>query len=48
MHLFIEKGQRGGVAMISHRYAEANNPYLESYDNSLPNSYIMYLDANNL
>ena len=48
MHLFIEEGQRGGVAMISHRHAQANNPYLPNYDDSVPNSYIMYLDANNL
>ena len=48
MHLFIEKGQRGGVAMISNRYATANNPYLGNYDPSKPNTYIMYLDANNL
>ncbi|GBN67380.1 hypothetical protein AVEN_149573-1 [Araneus ventricosus] len=48
MHLFIEKGIRGGVAMISHRFASANNPYLPTYDPDTPNSYIMYWDANNL
>ena len=47
-HLFIEKGLRGGVAMVSKRYAKANNPYVEGYDPHKPNSYIMYLDANNL
>ena len=47
-HLFIEKGLRGGVAMASKRYAKANNPYVEGYDPHKPNSYIMYLDANNL
>ncbi|GFT80272.1 uncharacterized protein NPIL_30851, partial [Nephila pilipes] len=34
--------------MISHRFAKANNAYLQTYDSSLPNSYITYLDANNL
>ncbi|GFW03369.1 uncharacterized protein TNCV_4939021 [Trichonephila clavipes] len=38
MHLFIEKGIRGGVAMISHRYAKANNAYLSNYDSSLPST----------
>ncbi|GFU21553.1 uncharacterized protein TNCV_3827541 [Trichonephila clavipes] len=37
MPLFIEKGIRGGVAMIGHRYANANNVYLSTYDSSLPN-----------
>ncbi|GFX27452.1 hypothetical protein TNCV_35491 [Trichonephila clavipes] len=36
MPLFIEKGIRGGVEMIGHRYAKANNVYLSTYDSSLP------------
>jgi hypothetical protein len=50
MHLFIENSIRGGISVVSHRYARANNPYLKSedYDSSQPHSYIMYLDANNL
>ena len=47
-HLFIEKGKRGGVSMVSKRYAEANNPLIEGYDSSKPNTYVLYLDANNL
>ena len=47
-HLFIEEGIRGGVVMISHRYARANAPGMENCDASKRNSYIMYLDANNL
>lgn len=40
---------RGGVAMMTLRYAEANNPYIqESYDSSKPNVYLGYFDMNNL
>ncbi|GBL79964.1 hypothetical protein AVEN_28998-1 [Araneus ventricosus] len=48
MHLFIEKGIRGGVSMISHRHSEANHPQCPNYDASEANKYITYLDANNL
>ena len=47
-HLFIEKGMRGGISMVSKRYAKANNPCVEGYNPEKPNSFIMYLDANNL
>ena len=48
MYLMIEGGIRGGISMISNKYAKANNPYLEDYDASQPTRYITYLDANNL
>ena len=48
MHLFIERGMRGGISMASKRYAKANNPLVEGYDLTQPTSYITYLDANNL
>lgn len=47
-HLFIEKGIRGGTSMITHRYAKANNQYVEGYNPAEPSSHIMYLEANNL
>ena len=47
MHLFIEKGMRGGISMVSKRYAKANNP-LTYYDPEKENNYIMCYDANNL
>ena len=48
MHLFIEKGKRGGTSYIAHRHAEANNKYMKNYDPLKLISYIMYLDKNNL
>ena len=48
MYLMIENNMRGGIATISHRHALANNPLVEGYDSEKPNSYITYLDANNL
>ncbi|NPA76340.1 MAG: hypothetical protein GXN93_01120 [Candidatus Diapherotrites archaeon] len=46
--LFIEKGMRGGISMVSKRHARANNPLVEGYNPEKENSYILYLDANNL
>jgi hypothetical protein len=48
MFLFIEKGLRGGVSMLSQRYAKANNPRIEGYIPEKPKTHLMYYDANNL
>jgi len=48
MHLFIERGMRGGISMASKRHARANNPLVEGYNPAEPTNYITYLDANNL
>ena len=48
MHLFIEKGMRGGISYIAKRYSKANNKYIEDYDNSKETNFIMYFDASNL
>ena len=48
MYLFVERGMRGGISMVSKRNAKANNPQVPNYDPRKPNNYIMYLDANNL
>ena len=47
MYLMIEKGIRGGISMISHRCAEANDPRMgDEYDASKPTKTLHYLDAN--
>ena len=48
MHLFIEKGMRGGISYIAKRCSEANNKYTQSYDANKPSEFIIYLDATNL
>lgn len=48
MHLFVEKGLRGGITTITKRHAKANNSYLDDYDPDKASNYIVYLDANNL
>jgi hypothetical protein len=45
---FVESGIRGGLSQISKRYAKANNKYMKEYDESKEDSFITYLDANNL
>ena len=40
MHLLVEKGLRGGISMVSNRYAKANNPPLEEFN---PNEKVVIL-----
>ena len=47
-YLFIIKGIRGGMSMVSKRYALTNNKYVEGYNSLKSSSFILYLDANNL
>ena len=49
MLLMIESGIRGGIAIISHRHAKANNEYMGTeFDPAEETKFISYLDANNL
>ena len=48
MLLMIEEGIRGAICHSIHRYAKANNKYMDNYDKNKESSYIQYLDANNL
>ena len=43
--LMIEKGIRGGMCHVIHRYAKVNNNYMIYYDEKKELSYIIYLDA---
>lgn len=44
----IQSGIRGGICMCSQRYAKANNKYILEHDPLLPESFIVYIDCNNL
>ena len=48
MHLFIEKGMRGGISYSAKRHSKANNRYMKDYDSDKEKTFMMYLDANNL
>ena len=48
IHIFFDKGTRGGTSYISNRYSKDKNKYLKSYDPKKESKHIIYLDANNL
>ena len=48
MHLFIEKGFRGGISYIAKRYSEACNNYMKNYDLTKLSKHIEYLHKNKL
>ena len=48
MLLMVENGIRGGIFQAMHRYAKANNRYMNNYDKNIESSYLAFLDANNL
>ncbi|GBL96873.1 hypothetical protein AVEN_118984-1, partial [Araneus ventricosus] len=48
MHMFIEKGIRGGISVITKRFSQANNKYHPNFDASKSIKHIIYLDCNNL
>ncbi|XP_066931708.1 uncharacterized protein [Clytia hemisphaerica] len=47
-YLFVEKGIKGGISMITQRYAKANLEDLPNYDPTIKDTHLVYLDANNL
>ena len=48
IHLFIERGMKGGISYINKMYSKANNEYCPDYDKNKPKVYINDLDMNNL
>ena len=36
IHLFIERGMKGGISYINKRYSKANNEYCPDYDKNKP------------
>jgi hypothetical protein len=48
MYMMFEKMKRGGISVISHKHAKANNKYLPNYKKDEPSSYLLQLDCNNL
>ena len=48
MFLMIDSAIRGGVSVITHKHAKANNPLISGYDIAKPRNWLIYLDANNL
>ena len=48
MSLMVEKGIRGGICHAIYRYAKAINKYMKNYNKDKEESFIQYLDANNL
>jgi len=46
MHTFFENNIRGGISVVSHRLAEAQNKDLPGFDTDKTSSYIMNFDAN--
>ena len=49
MYHYVENSIQGGISMISTRHAQTNSPSNpDTYDSSLPNQNLSYLDANNL
>ena len=46
--IMVEKGITVGICHAIHRYAKANNKYMQDYDKNKGSSYLQYWDINNL
>ena len=45
MHLMFDKSLSGGVLQVIHRYATANNQYMNNHDANAPSNYLTYVDG---
>ena len=48
MLLMVEKGNRGGMCHVIHRFVKATNKYMKDYDKNKEFSYLNYWDVSNL
>ena len=48
MLLMVEKGIRGRICHGIYRYAKTNNKYMKNYNKNKEESFLKYLDPNNL
>ena len=48
MLLIVEKGIRGAICHVMHRYVKVFNKYMKDYNKDKEESFLKYLDANNL
>ena len=46
--LMVEKGIRGGICHAIYRYAKASDKYMKNYNKDKAESFLQYLDGNNL
>ena len=44
----VEKGIRGEICHAIYRYAKENNKYMKNYDKDKEESFVQYLNDNNL
>ena len=47
MHIFFDRGMRGGISLVANPFAQANNEFMDNFNSSLPRSEIKFYDANN-
>ena len=48
MLLMVEKSIRGRICSAIHRYAKANNKYMNDHNEHKESFYLKYWDVNNL